>query len=65
MLTKSLGPCEKVSVKAVTKALNLMKTGKAAGPSDVTSEVLIVCKDESVKKLAQVADDLLLRKRDD
>ena len=30
-------PCEELSVKSVTEALNLMKAGKAARPSGVTS----------------------------
>ena len=49
----------KLYVKSVMEALNLVKTGKAAGPSDVTSELLKVCQDESVKKLPEMADDLL------
>ena len=51
-----------MSVKTVMEALNLMKTGKAAGPSGITSELLKVCEDECVKKLAEVADDLLQQK---
>ena len=46
-------------VKAVTETLNQIKFGKAAGPSDVTSELLKVCKNGSVKTVAHVADDLL------
>ena len=34
---KNEGPCEKVLVKAVVEALNLMKAEKPAGPSGVTS----------------------------
>ena len=49
-------------VKAFAEAQNLMKTRKAAGQSDVTTELLKVCKNESVKKLAEVADNLLQRK---
>ena len=41
---KNEGPCEKVSVKAITKALNLMKTRKATGTSGVTFELLKECK---------------------
>ena len=36
-----------------------MKTGKGAGLSGITSELLKLCEDESVKKLTEVADDLL------
>ena len=41
------------------KALNLMKVRKAARLSGVTFELLNVCKIESKKNLAEVADDLL------
>ena len=53
---------EKVSAKAVKAALNLMKTRKAPRPSGVTYALLKECKNESEKKLAEVADYLLLRK---
>ena len=59
---KNKGPCKKVSVKAVTKALNLMKTKKAAGQSGTTFEWQKVCKNDSVKKLAKVAKDSLQKK---
>ena len=39
-----------------------MKAGKAVGPSGITSELLKVCKKESVKKLAHVVDDLFHEK---
>ena len=39
------------------------KTGKVAGPSDVTDESLKMFENESVKKLAEVADNLLQRKK--
>ena len=45
---KNEGPCEKVSVETVTEALNLMKMGKAAGPSDVTPDLLKASKNEKV-----------------
>ena len=35
-----------MSVKAAVETLKLMKAGKAAGPTDVTSELLKVCKNE-------------------
>ena len=44
-----------MSVKAVMKALNIMKIRKAAGPSGVTTNLLKV----SRIKLAEVANDLL------
>ena len=50
---------QKVSEKAVTEALNLMKIKKAARPSGITSELLKVCQDVNVKKFAEVADNLL------
>ena len=39
-----------------------MKAGKTAEPSSVTTEFLQVCKNESVKKLAELVDNLLPRK---
>ena len=39
-----------------------MKTRKAAGPNGKTSELLKVCKNDTTKKLAQVANDLLQEK---
>ena len=41
------------------EALILMNTGKAAGPSGVTVELLNVCKKESVRRLAEVANNML------
>ena len=46
-------------VEAIVEALNCMKAGKAARPSGVTSELLKVCKNNSVKKSAEVANELL------
>ena len=48
-----------MSVKAVMKALNIMKIRKAAGPSGVTTNLLKVFRSASVIKLAEVANDLL------
>ena len=45
------------------EALNLMKAGKVAGSCGVTSALLKVCKNNSVKKLAEVADELLQGKK--
>ena len=55
--------CEKVSVKVVSEALNLMKIGKVARPSGVISELLKVCKNESVKTLAKVTDNFFKEKK--
>ena len=41
------------------EALVLMNTGKAAGPSAVTVELLNVSKKESVRRLAKVANNML------
>ena len=38
---KHEGPCEKVSVKAVTEAIDFIKTKKTAGPSGVASELFV------------------------
>ena len=54
---KNEGPCEKMSVKAVVEALNLIKAGKATAPSRIASELLKVGKNDTVKYLAEVADD--------
>ena len=59
VLSNCNGHVENLSVKAVMGALNLIKTGKAAKPSGITFKLLKTCQDESVKKLAEVADDLL------
>ena len=46
------------------EALNLMKNQKkAARPSAITSELLKVCKNGRVRKLSEVANDLLEGKR--
>ena len=50
---------EQVSTEDVMEALILMNTGKAAGPSRVTVELLNVCKQESVRRLAEVANNML------
>ena len=42
--TKVESPCEQVSTEGVMKSLVLLNTGKAAGPSGVTVELLNVCK---------------------
>ena len=41
------------------EALILMNTGKAAGLSGVTMELLNVCQKESVRRLAEVANNML------
>ena len=58
-ITKVKGPREQVSTENVMEALVLMNTGKAAGPSGVTVELLNVCKKESVKRLAEVSNNIL------
>ena len=56
---KNEGLWKNMCVKAVKEALNLIK---AVGLSDITSELLKVCKNKTAKKLAEVADDLPQRK---
>ena len=58
-ITKVEGPCEQVSTEDMMEALVLMNTGKAAGPSEVTVELLNICKKESVRRLAAVANNML------
>ena len=59
---KKMKDLVKVPVKAVTEAINIMKTRKAAESSGITSELLKVRKNDSVKKLAEVANNLLQEK---
>ena len=54
--------CERVSVKVVNEALNVMEIRKAARLSDVTSELIKVVKSVSVKKLVKVGNHIALRK---
>ena len=58
-IAKVEGPCEQVSTEDAIEALVLMNTGKAAEPSEVTVELLNVCKKESVRRLAKVANNML------
>ena len=47
---KNEGPYKKMFVKAVVKALNFTRTGKAARPSDVTFQLLKMSKNNSTHK---------------
>ena len=58
-ITKVEGPCEQVSTEDVMEAVILMNIEKAAGPSGVTVELLNACKKESVRRLAEVAHNML------
>ena len=58
-ITTVEGPCEQVSTEDVMEDFVLMNTGKAAGPSGVTVELLNVYKKESVRRLAKVANNML------
>ena len=58
-IRKVEGPCEQVSTGDAMEALIRMNTGKVAGPSGVTVELLNVCKKESVRRLAEVANNML------
>ena len=58
-ITKVEGLCEQVSAGDVMKAFTLINARKAAGPSEVTVELLNVSKKESVKRLAEVANNML------
>ena len=62
-ITKVEGPCEQVSTEDVMKAFVLMNTGKAAGLSGVIVELLNVCKTESMRRLAEVANNMLERNK--
>ena len=58
-ITKVESPREQVSTEDVMKAFALIDKGKAAEPSGVTVECLNVCKKESVRRLAEVARNIL------
>ena len=58
-ITKVEGPCEQVSTADEMEAFAQMNKGKTAGPSGVTVEMLNVCKKKSVKRLAQVTNNML------
>ena len=62
-ITKVEGRCEQVSTEDVMEALVLMNTGKAAGPSGLTVELLNVFKKESVRRLVEVANIMLEENR--
>ena len=58
-ITKVEGPCEQVSTEDFMKGPALMNTGKASGPSGVAVELVKVCKKKSVRRLAEVANNML------
>ena len=58
-ITKVEDLCEQVSTVDVMEAFTLLNARKAAGPSEVTVELLNVCKKESVRRLAEVANNML------
>ena len=58
-ITKVEGPFGQVSIEDVMEAFALLNKGKAAWPSAVTVELLNVCKKESVRRLAKVANNVL------
>ena len=55
-----LGPIEEVSVQEVSLALRCMKSGKAAGPSEVTSEMFVIAGDQGSEMLCAVFSNILL-----
>ena len=52
-IIKVEGPCEQVSTEDVMEALVLINTGKAAGPSGVSVELLNVCKKRVCEKIGR------------
>ena len=58
-IAKVEGPCEQVSLEDVMETFALMNEGNVAGPSRVTVELLNVCKKEAVRRLAEVANNML------
>lgn len=54
-----LGPIEEVSVQEVSLALRCMKRGKAAGPSEVTSEMFIIAGDQGTDMLCSLFNNIL------
>ena len=55
--------CENTSAKTLTEALNFIKTRKTAEPRCITFELLKMCKNKNVKKLAEVVNDLHQKKK--
>ena len=51
------GPCEEVKEKEVWEAVKMMKRGKAAGPSEVCTEMLTT--ETCVRELTKIANGLL------
>ena len=56
---KNDGPCQNVTESDVVETLCSMKEGKAGGPNGVASNLLKLCRAESVKRLKAVANGLL------
>ena len=52
------GPCEKITERMVEEALGHMKTGKAAGSTGVTADLLNVASEDCIKRLMDVANEL-------
>ena len=50
------GPCELIRRDEILKALRMMKKGKAAGPTEIVSEMFIADKDCSVKWLTSLCN---------
>ena len=57
------GLCERVLVEDMLEAVKLMNTGKTAGLSGITVDMLKVCEKKNILKLTKVANDMLNRKK--
>ena len=53
------GPCGGVSVEDVLEVVELMNAGGTAGPGGIAVGLLRVCEEESILRLARVANDML------
>ena len=53
------GPIENVTEEEVKRALGGMKSGKAAGPSELTSGMLMMADEIGVQKLTQVFERIM------
>ena len=54
-----LGPVEEVSAQEVSLAVRGMKSGKAAGPSEVTSEMFVIAGEQGTEMLCSVFNNIL------
>jgi len=57
------GPCELIRKDEISKALRMMKKGKAAGPSGIVSEMFMADEDCSVEWLTYLCNLIVAQGR--